>query len=95
MLRRLEISSALHARIRRRHLTVQHALEAAAWSGLGCALLIPCVILARVGSGFDPVAIDLHAALLLLVGFVNVILGTISATLVIHEDHLLDYFKKR
>jgi hypothetical protein len=66
------------------------------WSGLGCAFLVPgAIFLARSGSGFNPTAIDRHATVLLLVGFVTAMLGTLSALMAIHENQLTDYLKKR
>lgn len=94
--RRLEIASAMHARVPRAHLTWQHVLEAAAWVGAGTALSAALVAHAAIDGNPDPaLAAWITGMRTVLAGGAAAILGILAGVVATRESHLFRYFKER
>ncbi len=94
--RRLEIASALHARVPRSHLTWQHLLETVAW--LAAASLVAAAALvwvAGVGNPGPAWPTWVAGSRTLGAGAAAVVLGTLAGVAATRERHLFRYFKER
>ncbi len=94
--RRLELASALHARVPKPHLAWQHALETFAWAAAGVAIAAAAVAQAGTAGNPDP---GQWAFLLgvrtLLAGAAAALLGALVGVATTRERHLFRYFKNR
>lgn len=94
--RRLELASALHARVPTPHLAWQHALEVLAWVAAGAAVAAAAVAFAATGGNPDPAGwAFLLGARTLLAGGAAVLLGALIGVATTRERHLFRYFKNR
>jgi hypothetical protein len=95
-MRRLELASALHARVRKPYLAWQHALEAAAWAAAGVAVGAAAVAYAATDGNPDPSDwAFLLGARTLLAAAAAALLGTLLGVATTRERHLFRYFKNR
>lgn len=94
--RRLEVASALHARVPKPHLAWQHALEAVAWTAAGLAVAAAPLAYAATSQNPDPAGwAFLLGARTLLAGAACVLLGALLGVATTRERHLFRYFKNR
>lgn len=95
-LRRLELASALHARVMRRDLLLISAIETLSWSIPGAlvsiASLLPVAGQAPPGDVFPTIILGLR---IISVGVLGSMAGTMVAVLGVRERHLFRYFKDR
>lgn len=95
-MRRLELASALHSRVRPAHLAWQHVLEALAWVIAGSCLAAAAVAYAATVGNPDPSGYALGiGARTVVAGAAAVLLGTLIGVLATRERHLFRYFKDR
>ncbi len=95
-LRRLEIASALHARVTRADLLGQHLLEGLFW--ISCAsLLLSATLLVRAGFGGSAVSLDIAYAGVrtCLMGSSASLLGVLLGVIPVQERHLVRYTRER
>lgn len=95
-IRRLELASALHARVPRASLATGALLETASW-----ALTAPIIglaltaLLARSFSAEDAGSILLLGARIAVLAGLGALLGALLSLLLVREKHLFRYFKER
>ncbi|WP_407320541.1 hypothetical protein UQW22_08700 [Isoptericola halotolerans] len=94
--RRLELASALHARVPKPFLTWQHLLEAGCW--LAAALSVTAAatgVAALVGSPGPYLGTWATAGMAAGTGAAATLIGTLVGVLTTREKHLFRYFKER
>ena len=95
-LRRLEIASALHARVQKPDLVAQHMIEALGWlvpaAVVAVAVVVGLAAVADRSSLHDVAAIG---AAHVVAGVGGALLATVLAVLLCREKHLFDLFKSR
>lgn len=95
-LRRLELASALHSRVRRVHLAWQQLLETLAWVLAGSCIAGAAVAYASTVGNPDPGWYALGvSARTVVAGAAAVLIGTLIGVLATREQHLFRYFKDR
>jgi len=94
--RRLEIASALHARVPKAHLAWQHLLEAALWVGAAGVITAAALLwVARTGNPDPSWTTWLTGARAVVAAGVACLLGVLAAVLATREKHLFRYTKDR
>ncbi len=92
--RRLELASALHARVPKPHLTWQLLLETGVWTSAGLAICAAATgAAARVGNPGPVDTIWATAVMTVGAGASAALVGTVIGVLVTREKHLFRYFK--
>ncbi|WP_295118258.1 hypothetical protein [uncultured Leifsonia sp.] len=95
-MRRLELTSALHAGVAKSDLLALNLLEASAWAGAAGALAVGVVSAAAwAGSHGDQSAVFESTVGVPLAGVAGALLGVVIASSSISERRLLRYFKDR
>lgn len=95
-LRRLELASALHARVGRAALLWQIILETGFWATAGTALLAPALWWSsQSGITADGQAVWFGALRHVATGWWSILAGASCACLLARERHLFRYFKQR
>lgn len=94
--RRLQIASAMHARVPRAHLAWQHLVEAAVWVGAAALVATAATGWAAAAGNPDPThTVWLGALRAVGAGAGAALLGTLAGVLTTRERHLFRYFKDR
>ncbi|MGY4644585.1 hypothetical protein [Cellulomonas sp. URHB0016] len=94
--RRLQIASALHARVARPHLAWQHLLEATCWVGAATLVAGAASAWAAAAGNPDPsAAVYLTALRTVGAGAAGAIAGTLAAVSTARERDLFRYFRDR
>ena len=95
-LRRLEVASALHARVPKADLMWSHLLEAVAWAGAASVITAAGLVwAARIGNPDPGWAVWLDGVRIIVVGAAATLLGTIAGVATTREKHLFRYSKDR
>ncbi|WP_448061126.1 hypothetical protein [Cellulomonas hominis] len=95
-MRRLELASALHARVRKPHLAWQHLLEAGGWVLAAAGVCAAVLVFGATSGNPDPFRAPWLTGLrTVAAGAGATILGTLLGVAAARERHLFRYFKDR
>jgi hypothetical protein len=95
-LRRVEVASALHARVPRAQLTLQHLMETAIWASAAAVISAAALLwVARAGNPDPSWATWLIGLRAVVAGVSGALLGTILGVTSTREEHLFRYAKDR